>query len=79
MVRRGKEYSYYVCGARWKRPPRSERCRSSSLGVEVVEGAIYGMVVDLLNGPVGFKAELQRQRGISKDSEASYSSRTGGS
>ena len=71
VKRREKEYSYYVCGARWKRPPRGEKCRSTSLGVDVMEGAVYQMVVDFLNGPVGFEAELQRRRGISEDSEAS--------
>ena len=71
MKRREKEYSYYVCGARWNRPSRGEKCRSSSLGVDAIEGAVFRMVVDFLNGPVGFEAELQRRRGISKESEAS--------
>lgn len=53
VKRHQKEYSYYVCGARWKRPPRGEKCRSRSLGVDVIEGAVYAMVVDFLNGPVG--------------------------
>ena len=47
LTRRGKEYSYYVCGARWKREPRGERCQSPTLGVDALEGAVFRMVVDL--------------------------------
>ena len=71
LKRRGKEYGYYVCSARWKRPAGGERCRSRSLGVDSTERAVFGMVVDFLNGPVGFESELQRRKGISKESEAS--------
>ena len=71
VKRRGKEYGYYVCGARWKRPARGERCKSRSFGVASIEKAVFDMVVDFLNGPVGFESELQRRRGISKESEVS--------
>ena len=71
LKRRGKEYGYYVCGGRCKRPPRGERCRSRSLGVDAIEVAVFGMVVDFLHGPQGFETELHRRRRISEESEAS--------
>ena len=71
LKRRTKEYAYYVCGGRWKRPPHGERCPSHSLGVNVTQEAVFNMVVDFLNGPGGFEAELQRRLGISQESEAS--------
>ncbi len=69
--RPSKEYSYYVCGAHWKRPLRGELCQSHSLGAEAMETAVFGMVVDFLDGPEGFEEEMQRRRGISAESEAS--------
>ena len=71
LKRNGKEYSYYVCGARWERPPRGERCRSHSLSVDTIEAAAVRIVVGFLHGPEGFEAEMQRRRGISAESEVS--------
>ena len=71
VKRRGKEYSYYVCSARWKPKPHVERCRSNTLSVEALEEAVFNMVVDFLHGPEGFGNEMERRRGFSADSEAS--------
>ena len=71
IKRRGKEYSYYVCSARWKRRPHAERCQSHSLRVDYLEEAVFSMVVNFLHGPQGFGNEMQRRQGISAESEAS--------
>ena len=71
LKRRKKEYSYYVCGARWKRPAVGEKCQSRSLAVNGIENSVFNTVVDFLNGPEGFETQLNRRRGISKESEAS--------
>ncbi len=71
VKRRGKEYSYYICSARWKRSPHGERCQSHTLTVDALEEAVFGMVVDFLHSPEGFGNEMQRRRGISAESEAS--------
>ena len=71
MKRRGKEYSYYVVGARWKRPQPGERCKSQSMGVDAIEKSVYSKVVDFLRSPDGIESEMQRRRGISAESEAS--------
>ena len=70
LKRRGKDYSYYICSARWKRRPRGEKCRSHTCRVDALEGAVFGMVVDFLHGPEGFGNEMQRRQGISAESEA---------
>jgi len=71
IKRRGKEYSYYVCSAPWKRRPHAERCQSHSLRVDYLEEAVFSMVVNFLHGPEGFGNEMQRRQGISAESEAS--------
>lgn len=71
LKRHGREYGYYVCSARWKRPLRGERCQSRSLGVDILQGAVFDIVVGFLNGPDGFGNELQRRQGLSVESEAS--------
>ncbi len=71
VKRRGKEYSYYICSARWKRTPHGERCQSHTLTVDALEETVFGMFVDFLHGPEGFGNEMQRRRGISAESEAS--------
>ena len=71
IKRRGKEYSYYVCSARWKQRPHAERCQSHSLTVDYLEEAVFGMVVNFLHGPEGFGNEMQRRQGISAESVAS--------
>ena len=69
--RRGKAYSYYICGARWKGGAQGDRCRSRSMVVDALEEAVFGMVVDFLDSPEGFGGEMQRRRAITADSEAS--------
>lgn len=71
VQRRGKEYGYYVCSARWKQSPQGETCRSRSLGLNQIEAAVFDMVVKFLNSPAGFESETRRRMGISKETEAS--------
>ena len=71
IKRKGKEYSYYICGARLKRRPPAEPCQSNTLRADDLENGVFCMVVDFLNGPEGFGNEMQRRQGISAESEAS--------
>ncbi len=71
VKRRGKEYSYYICSARWKRRPHGERCQSHTLTVDALEKAVFHMVEGFLHGSEGFGNEMERRRGISAESEAS--------
>ena len=71
VKRRLKEYSYYVCGARWKRPKVKERCQSHSMGADAIEMSVYGMVVAFLRSPDGVESEMRRRHEISAESEAS--------
>ncbi len=71
IVRRGIVYSYYICAGRSKKKLHGERCLSHTLKVDVVDQAVFSMVVDFLHGPEGLGTEMQRRRGISAESEAS--------
>jgi site-specific DNA recombinase len=71
VTRRGKTYSYYICGKRWKPGPHRERCLSQSLSADVHNDAVFAAVVSFLHSPEGFETELQRRRGITAETEAS--------
>ncbi|MBI2859618.1 MAG: recombinase family protein, partial [Chloroflexi bacterium] len=64
--RQGKEYSYYICGARWKPGPHGHRCQSHAISAPAFENRVYEMVVDFLHGPEGFEAEMRRRKGIAE-------------
>ena len=74
LKRRGKEYSYYACGARWKPPSHGERCQSHTLRADALEKAVFDTVANFLHSPGGVEAEMQRRRGISAESKASLAS-----
>ncbi len=58
VKRRGKEYSYYVCSARWKPKPHGEKCQSQTFSVDDLEASVFRTVVDFLNGAEGFGNEM---------------------
>jgi site-specific DNA recombinase len=70
MTRRGKDYSYYVCGARWKQQ-RGELCGSRTFRVDAFEEAVFATLVGFLQGPEGFQSEMLRRKGITDETAAS--------
>ena len=71
ITRRGKPYSYYICGGRSRRKRHGEKSLSHTLKVDGMDAAVFGMVVEFLHSPEGFGTEMQRRRGITAESEAS--------